>query len=178
MTNHGFGAYYEHPWAGCISRDQMTGIMAALIATHDFKGMCRLILHHATRGFLFAYNTIHNGRPKDLWGWKIPDLTLLDIWATEIRGLKPLAYLLWPLLCILDVHIFIATLVNLKRKQDDPINFAIKLIIANEHLPTPLSWLAWKACDKVKLHEEIHDYWAGWRDTPEIVPYYKGKLLL
>lgn len=30
MTNNGFGAHYKNPWNGCITRDQLTGILGIL----------------------------------------------------------------------------------------------------------------------------------------------------
>lgn len=177
LTNNGFGSYYKNPWAGCISRDQMTGILAALIGTKNRLAVIRLILHHSLRLFLFSYNTIHNGSTeKDRW-WKLPDLTLFDIWALEIRALGPLGWILYPLLLVLDIHIFLASFFHNKTFSTDPISFAIKLIISREKMPTPLSILAFKICDKVKLSQEVTHYWSFWRKMKDMPKPYMERLL-
>ena len=176
-TNHGFGAYYKDPWNGVISRDQLTGIIAALIAQKRYGAMLRLMGHHAARLFLFSYNTIHNGVAPATARWKMPDLTLFDIWALELRGFGYLSWLFWPILLVFDIHLLLNTLFKLGKKQDDPISFAMKLIICKEHVPTLTSLLAWIICDREKLYKDIADYWGGWRASPDMTILYKPRLL-
>src|SRR5690606_39974850 len=60
-TYNGFGAYYKNPWNGCMSRDQLTGVLGALIRQKEHAAMLRLFLQHSLRLFLFDYKTIQNG---------------------------------------------------------------------------------------------------------------------
>lgn len=180
MTYNGFGAHYANPWNGCITRDQLTGILAALVVGKKYTAMLRLIVHHMAWLMLFSYANIKNGRDPKIAPWKLGDPTVFDIWATQIRGLGPVAWLLWPLLCILDLHILISTVwTNYEPDtENDVINHTAKLMIAKEHKPTPLSWLAWKLCDKKGLLRKLKLYWAGWRANPEYVELYEKKFKL
>ena len=177
MTNNGFGAHYKNPWNGCISRDQLTGIIGALVATGQHWAMLRLIIHHAAWLFLFSYNTIKNGRDPKTAKWKWPDLTGPDIWSMELRGLGLLSYLLWPLMLVTDLHILIASIIQRLKVDgnDDPISFTMKLMCCREFKSTPWSWAAWKITDKEKLVEDLEEYWSGWREQPEMRALYVRK---
>lgn len=178
QTNNGFGAHYKNPWNGCISRDQYTGILAAMIAKQDRWALCRALLHHSTRLFCFTYNTIHNGDSPDGYKfnliklfynpnredhyYKLPDLSLFDIWAMYIRGMGKLGWLLWPVLCVLDLHMLLNTLYfNYISEDTDVISFAMKSIVQREHMPTPVSMLSWKLLDAKKLLTFINHYWCS-----------------
>jgi len=66
VTYNGFGAYYRNPWMGCISRDQMTGVLLGIIAEKNRMAMLRLFLHWSLKGFLLTYKVLDNGKdPKD-----------------------------------------------------------------------------------------------------------------
>lgn len=175
-TNNGFGAYYSHPWDGVISRDQLTGILAGVIAEKKRWMALKIILHHACWLWLFSYNTRKNGADPKKTAWKWPDLTGPDMWALEIRALGSISWLLWPVLLVLDLYIVLATIFDFFHDSKDPINFVIRLIIGVEHTPTLFSLLAFKIANKDKLILELNDYWCGWRDGCDIVPLYIGKL--
>jgi hypothetical protein len=176
MTNNGFGAYYKNPYNGCISRDQLTGILSGIIAKNDIGAMLRLMAHHLTRLFLFSYNTIHNGKKPEESKWKLPDLTLLDIWAMQLRGLGKLSIIFFPLLCVLDIHMLLNTLLVNREDDPDQINYAMKLIISREHVPTPISKLSLKLLNKEHLLKNIKAYWTGWRNTPGMYPLYEKRI--
>lgn len=175
-----FGSYYRNPWDGIISRDQYHGVLAALIVGKHYKALFRAFLHHGAWLWLFTYNTRINGQ--NPWNgeakWKWPDLTLFDIWALYIRGSGWLGYLLYPLLCIFDIHLLLSTLVvNAEPvKKDDVINHTLKLIISKDRLPTPISWLALKLLNKEKLIEKLKVYWCNWRDNCDFVPLYEKRI--
>jgi len=177
-----FGAYYKNPWNGCISRDQLTGILAAL-NKHDKPGpILRLMLHHSLKLFLFTYNTVRNGQDPETAEWKMPDITLMDIWALELRALgnavRWLKPILYPVLTILDIHMLLNTLYfNYFNKDEDNINHAIKLIIGKENNPTIISKLTFKLCNKIKLINTIKSYWCNWRDNCNFAPMYEKKLV-
>jgi hypothetical protein len=176
MTYHGFGAHYRHPWEGCMSRDQLTGVLAALIGRDDRRAMLRLFANHSLRLFLFAYNTRKNGRPPADTPWKLPDLTLLDFWATALRGFGRLSWLAWPLLALMDLQLLLNALITNREETDDQINFAVKLMIANERVPTPTSRLALAVTDKPRLLAKIDSYWGGWRRNPGMAELYRIKM--
>lgn len=178
MTNNGFGAHYEHPWSGCISRDQLTGVLAGVIGEKNKLAMLRIMLNHALRGFLFSYNTIKNGRDPKTAKWKMPDITFMDIWAMMLRGFGPISWVFWPLLLVLDLHLLLGAVYDryFDNKEPDVINFLGKLFVSVDHVPTPVSKLALKFVNKENLLSRLREYWCGWRDNCEIVDLYEKKL--
>jgi hypothetical protein len=175
MTDNGFGAYYKNPWQGCMSRDQLTGVIAGLIAENDIKANLRFIFHHLLSLFLFSYNTIHNGKVPS--GYKLPDITFMDFWSLELRMFGKLSWVFYPLLLILDIHMFLNTIFfNLGDKDNDQINFAIKHFICIDNVPTPISLLSYRILNKEKLNRLLKDYWGGWRNQPGMHELYELKL--
>lgn len=179
-TPYGFGAYYKNPWNGCISRDQMTGILAALIKHRNLKQVLCFLLHHACFLFLFSYNTINNGENPKTAKWKWPDLTLFDIWAMELRALGNalpiLKLFFWPILHILDLHMLLNTIyVNLS-KETDVISYTIKLITSVENTPTLVSLFSYEMLNVDRLMYKLHVYWCGWRKSCDILPLYASHL--
>jgi len=177
-TPYGFGSYYKNPWNGCISRDQLTGVLLALIKQKEYMAMVRLMLNHSLKLFLTSYNTIKNGEDPLVSKRKMPDLTLLDIWAMELRGFGKLSWIFYPLLCILDVHLLLGAIVDklFDGKDPDVINFLGRLILSREQVPTPTSWLATKFVSKANLLSRLSIYWCGWRDGCDFVPLFQKKL--
>jgi len=168
-------SYYKNPWNGNISRDQLQGILAYYIKHQDYKELFKIFLHHGAWLWLFAYNTVRNGDTSFKWKW--PDVTGPDVWAMYIRGFRPYGYLLYPLLCLLDIHMLLSTLhFNYTNQDDDQISFAIKSITQKEYVPTPISLLAWKILDKTKLIKLVQQYWCGWRRNCDMAELYEMKL--
>jgi len=176
QTKHGFGAYYKNPWQGCISRDQLRGILAALISGGEYLAMLRLILHHALRGFIFAYNTIENGDDPDTAPWKLPDLTGPDIWAMELRGFGLASWLFWPILCLLDIYMLFNAVFHNHKETQHVISFSITLLVCVENVPTPTSLLAKYVIDRDELLSELYKYWCNWRESCEIYHAYEKRL--
>ena len=164
-TNSGFGAYYKNPWDGCMSRDQITGVLAAIIKKKEYKLATEIVLHHALRLFLFSYNTRRNGVLPKIANWKMPDITIFDLWSMEIRALHPIiGWALWPVLNVFDVWMVLQVIVfNYFTKEKDPISFAMKMIVMHENKPTLTGELAWLLLNKYKLNNFIRLYWSGWR---------------
>lgn len=178
QTYYGFGAYYAHPWDANVSRDQLTGILMAVIKKQDYKAMLRIIIHHAAWLFLFAYNTRENCVDPKKSKWKIPDPTLFDIWAMELRGFGKLSWIFWPILCLFDLQMLLQAIIDrlTKDKNDDVISFIGKFLVSREYVPTPISWLTGKILDKDSILERLQRYWCGWRDNCEFYHEYKKKL--
>lgn len=178
QTYNGFGAYYKNPWNGCMSRDQLTGTLLALIKQQEHAAMLRLFLQHACRGWLFTYNTIKNGSDPKTAKWKLPDLTVFDFWAMELRGFGKLSWIFWPLLCVLDIHLLLSAMFDKYFDNDEPdvINAIGKLMVSREYVPTPVSWLATKFYNKQNLLKRLTAYWGTWRDNPEFIWEFKKKL--
>lgn len=179
QTDNGFGAYYKNPWRGVISRDQLIGILAALIKHRKLGPVLRLIFQHSLRLFLFSYNTIKNGEDPKMAKQKLPDPTLFDIWAMELRALgnavKGLKYILYPILAVLDLQMLLSTLFYNKKGYTD-ISYAISLITSVENNSTFISRLTYKLCNKNKLLAALKKYWCGWRDNCEMYSLYENKL--
>ena len=176
QTIEGFGAYYKNPWDGVMSRDQLTGVLGFLVASKDRLAMLRLVMHHAAWLFLFSYNTRINGQDPSKAKWKWPDLTLMDVWAMEARGV--LGWWSLPVTTLFDLHMLIAAIIQrLSPKADhDPISAAMKWSVAREFYQSPTSWLAWKLLNKTKLIEDIKAYWSGWRSLPEMGWLWQQKI--
>jgi hypothetical protein len=180
-SNNGFAAHYKNPWDGVISRDQLVGIIAGLIAKGARGALLRAAIHHAAWLFLFSYNNIKNGvnpnNNKDGVNWKWPDLTLFNTWALYLRGFGLLSTLTYPILCILDLHLLVSTLLTNRSKDNDKINYAMRMIIAKDNTPTLISKLAWKILDKDNLVNLIKDYWSGWRGKNSgMIELYERKI--
>lgn len=176
QTNNGFGAYYMHAWDGVMSRDQLTGVVAGIISAKDQKAALRLVLHHALRGFLFAYNTRKNGAvPRDT-PWQVPDLTLFDFWAIELRMFGKKSWLFWPVLCVLDLHTLMGVMYEPFSKDIDVINLLMKVFISTDQVQTPTSWLAKKLVDKGDMITKVTKYWDSWRKQPEMVEHYVERI--
>lgn len=178
-TNNGFGAYYKNPWNGCISRDQLTGILMGIIATKDTAAARRLVLNHALRGFLFTYNTIKNGENPKTAKWKLPDFTGPDIWALELRALisnrgQLSRALVYPLLCILDMHMLVSVVIDnwTGGKKVDVLSSVGKLLVGNEVQSTIVSRLAFRVADRRSLIKRIRGYWCGWRKNCSMYYWY------
>lgn len=177
-TPYGFGAYYKNPWNGCISRDQLTGVLLALIKQKEYSAMIRLMLNHSLRLGWFAYNTIHNGTDPKTSKYKRPDITFMDIWAMELRGFGKFSWIFYPLLCVLDLHLLLGAIYDKYFDNEDPdvINFIGRVILSREQVPTPTSWLATKFISKANIIERLKTYWCTWRANPEFVPLFEKKL--
>lgn len=177
QTNNGFGAYYKNPWNGCISRDQLIGIIAALIKKKEYLALLRLILHSACRLFLFSYNTIDNGEDPKTAKWKLPDPTFMEVWAMWLRGFGWLSWIAWPLLCILDLQMLIGAYFKRGKPDKEIISFLMKFFVSREYVPTPISKLTASLIDKEEVMQELDNYWCKWRDGCDgFIPLYEKKL--
>jgi hypothetical protein len=176
-----FGSYYKNAYSGVISRDQMTGILLGVIDSGNKAALIRLILNWSLKLFIFSNNTVHNGiepsryrfnlikffyNPKQEPYYKIPDLTLTDIWAMALRGFGLFSLLFFPILFFCDIHLLISTLIANKSEKDDVISYLGRLALARKKAPTPIGWLAVKILNKEHLKSRLALYWKGWRDNP------------
>lgn len=164
QTNHSFGAYYEGPYHGCMSRDQMTGLIGMLVKRGQKMALVRIMLNNLTRGFLFAYNTRTNGSATV--DWKMPDFTGPDMLAMQLRGFGVASWLFWPALVLLDVHNLLNVAWDRFQDSDDVISMVMKYQVSRDFIPTPTSWLTSKLLDKKKTTEKLKQYWTGWRSQP------------
>lgn len=191
MTFNGFGAHYKNPWNGCISRDQLTGILCALVAGRHWKAMLRVMGHSALSGFLLTYNNIINGRdpekmeynlkkyfynPRNENVYKFPDPMGPDMWATMLRGFGKFSWIFWPVLNILDIHTLLNTIHHRYDDNDDVISFAGKYMVSRSHVPTITSWLTSKILNRKKLLADLKEYWCGWRDNCDFYDRYEQKI--
>ena len=180
---HGFGAYYKNPWDGVISRDQYTGILAGLIAKGDGRAILRALGHHALRLFLFSYNTIPNGVDPKTAKKKLPDLTLFDIWAMELRALASayswLKPIIWPVLCVLDLHMLVSTIFvnSALYKDEDVISYLIKLFVTLDHVRTPVGSLMARILNRNKMILFVTKYWCGWRRNCDMAKLYQERII-
>lgn len=176
MTDKGFGAYYKNPWTGCISRDQMYGIIAGIITEKNYLAGLRLIIHHAFSLFLFSYNSIKNGAKPEDYKRKFPDLTGPEVWSCELRMFGGFSYLFYPILCVLDVMLILKTLWHNDRVDSHVISFLMYFFICTENVPTPLGYLAKKIIRRDRMITRLKRYWGDWRELPGMIPLYANRL--
>lgn len=170
-------SYCNGQWDGNLSRDQMTGILCAVGKAKAYRILWRIFWEHLKRGLIFANNTVKNGQdPYKNMSRKIPDITFMEIWALYVRGFAPFTWLLYPLLCIFDLHLFISSIFESREKDSDVISHLIKLIFACERMPTPFSWLARKITSKDRIWKKLNEYWCKGRGNCGMVALYKLKV--
>lgn len=190
-----FSDFYNGVYDGNISRDQLTGILFCLSTHRKYRALLSIVKTQAMRGFIFANNTVQNGidpwkdmraNPGPLYfikcmfglvkNRKFPDLVFTDVWAMIIRGFYPYSFMLYPVLCIFDLHILInAVVVRFQsvEKSDDVLSHLAKMITSARIMPTPFSWLACRISNSEKLVKKLTKYWCGWRGNCGFVPVYK-----
>lgn len=176
MTDNGFGAYYESPRKGCISRDQLIPLLCDSIRRKDYWRMIEIVDHHKKNYLLFAYNSIDNGVDPKTAKHKIPDVTFMDVWALEFRGLEPRSFVDYVILNFLDSWNLLSVIWFNKTESKDPINLALKTITCFEHYPTLISRITFDLLDKKKLLNEIKGYCCGWRKLDGLFKLYEQKI--
>ncbi len=177
----GLGLYRRHPdeffWGSrtnTMSRDQTVPLLGAMALYGMRRRVAQYMVGHAMRAFLFTTNTTPNWayktynpnnltwieRIKFFFGWqpgrvvyatKLPDLTLFEFWALELRGLYHWAFwpIFFPVLCVLDIHTWFGSWhkVNVygrdPRNSDDR-NHVNTLIVGLQVCPTPIMKFAAK----------------------------------
>lgn len=162
-----------------MSRDQLHPIIIAC-GYYDKEELRKLTVGHAKRLFLFTNNTRKNGATKRNhgkmdsgevrdYGWKLPDVTLFEIWALFIRawGLR----VLWPLLWLLDLELLGGAIRwRYFRKHNIAMNHTLTQLQAMDRLPTPVSWLAEKIMPVSELIELIDEHF---HDFPDDMIFFK-----
>ncbi len=180
------GNYRRHPtngWAsfcngtydGVMSRDQSIPTVISLGYTKNYKRLTMFFLRHLMRGLLFTTNTRKNApNPEEFKKKKRPDFTGPKSWALYLRGFPILGYMLYPLLCVLDLFLLAGSIVWLFRRQDkDIINHTAILIFSRLRVPTPISWLASKILSKEYVLDKLTSYWCDWRKSCYFVDLYR-----
>lgn len=175
--NEGYSAYYKGPYDGRITRDQLSGALAAIVSQRDSQALWLVFKHHMYWLLLFSYSTRPNG---SMGKWKWPDITFFNVWQLYVRGLiNRFPILKWPLfpaLCGLDVHLVLDSLVMRYNDDSHIISHLNRLLPAVENTPTPISWLAFKLLPNSFIRDNLDRYWCGWRDNCFMVGLYMKKI--
>ena len=172
--DEGYSTYYNHPWDGRITRDQLSGILAALIHQKDHYGVFRCFVHHMAWLWLFDYATRHNGLNKI--GWKWPDLTGPNIWCLYLRGMfGKFAVVLYPLLMLLDFHDLFDGWHAKKTKTEHVISWTNRMMACRQSTPTIVSNWAFRQFTKDQLLEALSGYWCDWRKNCFLIELYEKK---
>lgn len=175
------GIYHRHPdptfslygWASepnVESRDQLTGRLCYQAKMNDKEALKSSLWRHFLRGMIFASNTMGNGKDPKEAKFKLPDITLFDVWALYIRGLR--LWLLYPLLLAFDIQLVISAPLSRTKQSDDIINHTLKCILANEVMPTPWIWLINRLNSKQTTMYKLQSYWGNWRKQSGMVELY------
>lgn len=170
-SSFGWAAYEAGAWQGCISRDQMTGVMCLLVRLDHRRALADLLREHLRRGLLFSSNTIKNGQDPRSVNRKVPDFTGPETWSLYVRGLMRPSLFKSAVLCVLDVALLLSALALRFKPKDDVLSFLIRLATADWVDPTPVSGLALRVTDFDRIRLSLKNYWTGWRDQPEM--FYK-----
>ena len=142
---------------GSMSRDNFSPVLVLLASTKPLKPYTGVDLWTVVRVLFwrggFLWNTVDIAGDKKPW-YIIPDWIGFRNIATIIRGLcytKSKAFiLLYPLLIVLDLAIFIQSVIQVvqswfegpkKWKTSNDLNLAVDTIYTQRNLPTPLSVL-------------------------------------
>ncbi len=156
-----------------MSRDQTIPLLGAMALYGLKKAAWKYILGHALRGFLFTTNTTPNWsdpvrnkstltawqRVKFFFGWqipgvviyatKLPDLTIGDFWALELRGIytKWLWPIFFPWLCILDLFTLVGSFEKVMvygkdARNSDDRNHINTMVVGLQICPTPVMKIA------------------------------------
>lgn len=170
----GWASYEDGVWDGCVSRDQMTGILCCLLKFDHKPALRSLFIEHCKRFLLFATNTIKNGQDPRTLTRKCPDLTGPDIWSLYVRGLMGPSMIKSALLNLLDLHLLFAALLFRRNPRTDALSFVIKLAAADLVDSTFVSRLASSITDGDTVVSALRDYWCGWRDQPEMFQHWEA----
>jgi hypothetical protein len=155
-----------------FSRDQLRPLLYFLCA-HSKSGFPladvykqRLFSAHAKRLFCFTWNTRRNfqyanktehevkSTPDVKWnyGWKLPDITGPEVWATWLRSLRwPI---LWPVLVLLDLELLLNACIVRFSDNTDIRNHALGCHYHHTLMPTPLTWLCMQLLRRSKPSEK------------------------
>ena len=180
------GNYRRHPtngWAsfcggtydGNMSRDQSFPLIIAMAFMGLYKRLGMYFIRHLMRGFLFTNNTRKNGKDPDKTPWKLPDFTGPEFFSVYLRAIPALGYILYPVLCILDLELLVSAFVwsKFRKDDDDIVNFCDSLIFANMRVRTPVSYLATKLVSKDLIINKLKSHWEGWRQSGYFVNLYQ-----
>lgn len=180
------GNYRRHPtdgWAsfcggtydGNMSRDQSFPLIIAMAFMGMYKRLGMYFIRHLMRGLLFTNNTRKNGKEPSETPWKLPDLTGPEFFSVYLRAIPILGYLLYPILCILDLELLVSAFVwsKFRKDDDDIVNFCDSLIFANMRVKTPISYLATKLVSKQLIIDKLKSHWCHWRESCFFVNLYE-----
>jgi hypothetical protein len=121
--------------------------------------------------FLFAWNVRNNdavpGTPE--YAWKIPDPTLTQVWALEIRMLR--LWILYPLLILFDLETLIGNIVRYFQGNSSSIDIQNTILATHAsktYMPTPTSRLAFKILKKCNWDYCLTQFFTNRPDQPPI----------
>lgn len=168
-----WSAYCNGTYDGNMSRDQSLPLVISLAFMGFNKRLLMYFFRHLMRLLLFTTNTRKNGEDPTKTRWKLPDLTGPEFLSVYLRANPVLGYLLYPVLCVLDLELLLGSVLWRYRKSDDIINHATSLIFANIRVQTPISWLAAKILSKDMVLSKLKTYWCSWRKSCYYVNLYE-----
>lgn len=167
--------WYSKP--NTLSRDQLKAYLAFLSISGAKRTLKHLFLNHMTRLLLFTTNTRNNGsyptleeynkhspqKPWDGYKWKIPDVTLFEVWALYIRGFR--AQFLYPLLLIFDLESLVGAILSKYNGNTDLANDLGAYLLSKQTMDTPVMWLARKIA-KPYLYARLETYFTQEGEPP------------
>lgn len=150
-----------------MSRDQFQPMVIAA-GYWSKEELSKIIKGHRSRGFLFCTNTRKNGATRHNhgkvvageirdYGWKLPDITGLEILGNFIRSKKSWFFYLALFICDIE-GLFGSIKWRCFPKHNIALNHTLSLLQACHRLPTPLSWLSRKIMPFERLFDLIQDH--------------------
>ena len=167
--------WYSNP--NTTSRDQTKAVLCYLGINGFTLALGRLFRQHLKRLLLFTTNTRNNGsyptleeynshyqeKPWDGYKWKIPDITLFEVWALYIRGFR--CRILYPFLIICDLESLIGAILGKYNGNVDLANDLGAYLLSQQVMDTPVMWLARKIA-KPYLYQRLETYFTNEGEPP------------
>jgi hypothetical protein len=153
-----------------FSRDQATPYVIALALNKSYKMLFHFFIRHMLHGFLFTWNTVPNWISSIGAKKKMPDITFAEFFNIYIRGFR--LYPLYPMLLLGDLEMLGGVIIKRFDEDIDVANGLANVLLAQQVMPTPLSYLARKILKPV-AQKKLDAYFKEWNMEPPLNEYYK-----
>lgn len=167
--------WYSNP--NTTSRDQLKALLCYLVIEGFTGTLKRVFKDHLKRLLLFTANTRNNGsyptleeynkhspqKPWDGYKWKIPDITLFEVWALYIRGFR--CRIMYPFLYIFDLESLFGAILSKYNGNTDLANSLGVYLLSKQVMDTFVMKLA-RRIAKPYLYERLETYFTQEGEPP------------
>lgn len=167
--------WYSNP--NTRSRDQLKALLCLLSLKDENQPLKRVFKDHLKRLLLFTANTHNNGsyptleeynkhapqKPWDGYKWKIPDITLFEVWALYIRGFR--CRIMYPFLYIFDLESLAGAVLSKYNGNTDLANSLGTYLLSQQVMDTFVMKLA-RRIAKPYLYKRLETYFTQEGEPP------------